>query len=100
MCWRTRIQSSSASISAPSSAVRSGRAEKIAERVCKTPLHSAQLVNSAARTSEVRNSYVKDRTLYQCNWFTRTGQHEYFDSRPSWSGSPPGHLADRETRTL
>src|SRR6202021_2295995 len=99
MCWPTRTQSTSASISAASSAVRSGRAEKSLSGRPERP-GSVQNTNLQYRTSEVKFDHVKDRTLYQCNWFTRTGQHKYFDSWPSWSGSSPGHLVDREARTL
>src|ERR1700704_2843756 len=52
------------------------------------------------RTSKRKIHNVKTRTLYQCNRCSRTGQHKHCDSRSSWSGSTPGHLADREARTL
>jgi hypothetical protein len=48
---------------------------------------------------KVRIRNVKARTLYQCNWCSGTGQHQYSNNLSSWFASTPGQLAGREART-
>src|SRR6266436_2825007 len=49
------------------------------------------------RTSESENSSCQNPNALPMQ---PVREHQYFDSRSSWSGSTPGHLADREARTL